>query len=191
MWVSDVSRFLTSGSVEEDILERAKQKMVLDHLVIQRMDTSGRTVLDPRSAVAASAKMFGKDELTAILRFGAEELFKVCATLTCASKSLLGCGDIRVTFGLWWHCTEAFSTMLCCIVALGSLPQVDSGVLVSTEWCCCRRTRAPRRPRTISCSLKTSTASWHALRCVHHALEGTLDLRPSFTLPLLMSSQHF
>ena len=34
-------RFLTSGSVEEDILERAKQKMVLDHLVIQRMDTSG------------------------------------------------------------------------------------------------------------------------------------------------------
>ena len=31
-----LSRFLTSGSVEEDILE-----MVLDHLVIQRMDTSG------------------------------------------------------------------------------------------------------------------------------------------------------
>ena len=39
-------RLLTSGSVEENILERAKQKMVLDHLVIQRMDTSGRTVLD-------------------------------------------------------------------------------------------------------------------------------------------------
>ncbi|CAL8472046.1 g11588 [Coccomyxa elongata] len=72
----NIYRFLTSGSVEEDILERAKQKMVLDHLVIQRMDTSGRTVLDPRSAAAASAKMFGKDELTAILRFGAEELFK-------------------------------------------------------------------------------------------------------------------
>ena len=28
-------RFVTSGSVEEDILERAKKKMVLDHLVIQ------------------------------------------------------------------------------------------------------------------------------------------------------------
>ena len=28
-------RFVTSGSVEEDILERAKRKMVLDHLVIQ------------------------------------------------------------------------------------------------------------------------------------------------------------
>lgn len=62
--------------MEEDILERAKQKMVLDHLVIQRMDTSGRTVLDPRSAAASAKQMFGKDELTAILRFGAEELFK-------------------------------------------------------------------------------------------------------------------
>lgn len=28
-------RFVTSGSVEEDILERAKKKMVLDHVVIQ------------------------------------------------------------------------------------------------------------------------------------------------------------
>ncbi len=35
-----VRRFLTSGSVEEDILNRAKQKMVLDHLVIQSMDTN-------------------------------------------------------------------------------------------------------------------------------------------------------
>ena len=68
-------RFLTSGSVEEDILQRAKQKMVLDHLVIQRMDTSGRTVLDASGANTAK-KMFGKDELAAILRFGAEELFK-------------------------------------------------------------------------------------------------------------------
>lgn len=36
----NVYRFLTAGSVEEDILERAKKKMVLSHLVIQRMDTS-------------------------------------------------------------------------------------------------------------------------------------------------------
>ena len=72
-------RFLTSGSVEEDILERAKQKMVLDHLVIQRMDTSGRTVLDPRTSAANAKQMFGKDELSAILRFGAEQLFNVSA----------------------------------------------------------------------------------------------------------------
>lgn len=39
-------RLVTKNSVEEEIIERAKKKMVLDHLVIQRMDTSGRTVLD-------------------------------------------------------------------------------------------------------------------------------------------------
>lgn len=35
--------------MEEEIIERAKKKMVLDHLVIQRMDTTGRTVLDNNS----------------------------------------------------------------------------------------------------------------------------------------------
>jgi len=40
-----VYRLVTKNSVEEDIIERAKKKMVLDHLVIQRMDTTGRTVL--------------------------------------------------------------------------------------------------------------------------------------------------
>ncbi len=34
--------------------------MVLDHLVIQRMDTSGRTVLGPGAATAAAKQMFGK-----------------------------------------------------------------------------------------------------------------------------------
>ena len=38
-----------------------------------------RTVLDPRASAASAKQMFGKDELTAILRFGAEELFKACA----------------------------------------------------------------------------------------------------------------
>ena len=33
---------------------------VLDHLVIQRMDTSGRTVLGPGAATAAAKQMFGK-----------------------------------------------------------------------------------------------------------------------------------
>jgi SNF2 family DNA or RNA helicase len=41
-----VYRLVTKNSVEEDIVERAKKKMVLDHLVIQRMDTTGRTILD-------------------------------------------------------------------------------------------------------------------------------------------------
>lgn len=74
----NIYRFVTSQSVEEDILERAKQKMVLDHLVIQRMDTSGRTVLDTSAAGGKNStakQMFAKEELAAILRFGAQELF--------------------------------------------------------------------------------------------------------------------
>ena len=64
--------------------------MVLDHLVIQRMDTSGRTVLDPRASAASAKQMFGKDELTAILRFGAEELFKVRLSAASPCRLLLG-----------------------------------------------------------------------------------------------------
>lgn len=49
--------------------------MVLDHLVIQRMDTTGRTVLDKKSSGTTSTP-FNKEELTAILKFGAADLFK-------------------------------------------------------------------------------------------------------------------
>lgn len=48
--------------------------MVLDHLVIQRMDTTGRTVLDKTSTTTTTP--FNKEDLSAILKFGAEELFK-------------------------------------------------------------------------------------------------------------------
>ncbi len=41
----NIYRLVTKNSVEENIVERAKKKMVLDHLVIQRMDTTGQTVL--------------------------------------------------------------------------------------------------------------------------------------------------
>ena len=70
----NIYRFVTAASVEEDILERAKQKMVLDQLVIQQMDTSGRTILN--SSKKTAKKMFNKDDLAAILKFGAEDLFK-------------------------------------------------------------------------------------------------------------------
>ena len=76
--------------------------MVLDHLVIQRMDTSGgrgtgkassasekgasagdthhaasaKEILAGAEAAANSTKEFSKDEMAAILRFGAEEIFK-------------------------------------------------------------------------------------------------------------------
>ncbi|CAA6654095.1 unnamed protein product [Spirodela intermedia] len=71
--VVNIYRFVTSRSVEEDILERAKKKMVLDHLVIQKLNAEGR--LEMKEAKKGSS-MFDKNELSAILRFGAEELFK-------------------------------------------------------------------------------------------------------------------
>ncbi|KAJ8281014.1 hypothetical protein GJAV_G00062350 [Gymnothorax javanicus] len=71
----NIYRLVTKGTVEEDIIERAKKKMVLDHLVIQRMDTTGRTVLDNHSG-NSNSNPFNKEELTAILKFGAEDLFK-------------------------------------------------------------------------------------------------------------------
>ncbi|XP_019753581.1 chromodomain-helicase-DNA-binding protein 1 isoform X2 [Dendroctonus ponderosae] len=70
----NIYRLVTARSVEEEIVERAKQKMVLDHLVIQRMDTTGRTVLNQKAST--NNNPFNKEDLTAILKFGAEELFK-------------------------------------------------------------------------------------------------------------------
>lgn len=70
----NIYRLVTARSVEEEIVERAKQKMVLDHLVIQRMDTTGRTVLDKKGS--SNTTPFNKEDLSAILKFGAEELFK-------------------------------------------------------------------------------------------------------------------
>ncbi|XP_053355695.1 chromodomain-helicase-DNA-binding protein 2 [Clarias gariepinus] len=71
----NIYRLVTKGTVEEDIIERAKKKMVLDHLVIQRMDTTGRTILDNTSG-NSNSNPFNKEELAAILKFGAEDLFK-------------------------------------------------------------------------------------------------------------------
>ena len=74
----NIYRLVCVGTVEEDIIERAKKKMVLDHLVIQRMDTSGKTMLFKNTAPSATTNNpFNKEELSAILKFGAEELFQV------------------------------------------------------------------------------------------------------------------
>uniref|UniRef100_A0A7N0TB68 Protein CHROMATIN REMODELING 5 n=2 Tax=Kalanchoe fedtschenkoi TaxID=63787 RepID=A0A7N0TB68_KALFE len=70
--VVNIYRFVTSKSVEEDFLERAKKKMVLDHLVIQKLNAEGK--LEKKETKKGS--LFHKNELSAILRFGAEELFK-------------------------------------------------------------------------------------------------------------------
>jgi hypothetical protein len=52
---------------EEDILERAKRKMVLDHLVIGRMETGGEFLMP---SAGAQSKVFEKDEISNILKFG-------------------------------------------------------------------------------------------------------------------------
>ena len=70
----NIYRLVTKNSIEENIIERAKQKMVLDHLVIQSMDTSGRTVFNKK--LNSNSNPFNKEELNAILKFGADELFK-------------------------------------------------------------------------------------------------------------------
>ncbi|OLY82401.1 Chromodomain helicase hrp3 [Smittium mucronatum] len=82
-----VYRFVSKGTVEEDILERAKRKMVLEYCVIKGMDTSGLNLESSRkngSGTSNSSGLnpsnvgstpFNKDELTAILKFGAKNMF--------------------------------------------------------------------------------------------------------------------
>ena len=92
----NIYRLVTSNSVEETIVERAKQKMVLDHLVIQSMDTTAAaassSLQDPCtngsdgdganatswlvSGMGNSSSEYSKEELQAIIRFRAEALFK-------------------------------------------------------------------------------------------------------------------
>ena len=63
----NIYRLVSKGTVEEEILEKAKKKMVLDHVIIQRLDTSGGAM--------QRVPNFSKEELQAILQFGAKNLF--------------------------------------------------------------------------------------------------------------------
>jgi chromodomain-helicase-DNA-binding protein 1 len=67
----NVYRLVSKGTVEEDIIERAKRKLVQSHVVISGMDTSGAT-----ASKGKDATKFTTDELSTILRFGAADLFK-------------------------------------------------------------------------------------------------------------------
>lgn len=62
-----IYRLVSANTVEEKILERAKRKMVLDHLVIQKLKKG-------ESAMASSSQAAGS-EVQAILKFGAQALF--------------------------------------------------------------------------------------------------------------------
>jgi chromodomain-helicase-DNA-binding protein 1 len=69
-----VYRLLTKDTVEEDVLERAKRKMVLEYAVIHQMDTSGTNFAAKKDE--KKSQQFSKEELSAILKFGAQSMFK-------------------------------------------------------------------------------------------------------------------
>ena len=56
-----VYRFVTEGTVEEKIIERAGKKLKIDHLIIQK----GKPIQNKVSAL----------EMTNIIQYGADELF--------------------------------------------------------------------------------------------------------------------
>jgi chromodomain-helicase-DNA-binding protein 1 len=70
-----IYRFVSKGTIEEDILERAKRKMILEYAIINQMDTSGAN-LGGQSAITKPNENFSKDELDAILKFGAMNMYK-------------------------------------------------------------------------------------------------------------------
>lgn len=77
----NVYRFITKGTMEEDLIERAKRKMVLEYCIIKQMDTSGMSHLDANNLLTTSTGKprdmpFDKNELSAILKFGAQNLFQ-------------------------------------------------------------------------------------------------------------------
>lgn len=76
----NVYRFVTKGTMEENIIERAKRKMVLEYCIIKQMDTSGLSLLPDNALTTPSGKIrdlpFNKEEMSAILKFGAQNMFQ-------------------------------------------------------------------------------------------------------------------
>ncbi|KAH8549068.1 SNF2 family N-terminal domain-containing protein [Umbelopsis sp. PMI_123] len=77
----NVYRFISKGTMEEDLIERAKRKMVLEYCIIKQMDTSGMSQIDANNLLTTPAGKsrevpFDKSELAAILKFGAQNMFQ-------------------------------------------------------------------------------------------------------------------
>ncbi|PPR05826.1 hypothetical protein CVT26_010106 [Gymnopilus dilepis] len=72
----NVYRFVSKDTMEEDVLERAKKKMVLEYAIINQMDTS-QAHLGAKGATKEPHKPdnLSKDELTAVLKYGAQKMF--------------------------------------------------------------------------------------------------------------------
>ncbi|KAI0029970.1 SNF2 family N-terminal domain-containing protein [Vararia minispora EC-137] len=71
-----VYRFVSKDTMEEDILERARKKMVLEYAIINQMDTSQAHLSGKATAKEfTKADSLSKDELTAVLKYGAQKMF--------------------------------------------------------------------------------------------------------------------
>ncbi|KAH6913789.1 SNF2 family N-terminal domain-containing protein [Coprinopsis sp. MPI-PUGE-AT-0042] len=72
-----VYRFVSKDTMEEDVLERAKKKMVLEYAIINQMDTSQAHLSSKSGAPRDITKpeTLSKDELTAVLKYGAQKMF--------------------------------------------------------------------------------------------------------------------
>ncbi|KAK0241798.1 SNF2 family N-terminal domain-containing protein [Armillaria nabsnona] len=72
-----VYRFVSKDTMEEDVLERAKKKMILEYAIINQMDTSQAHLSSKANQLRDSSKPenLSKDELTAVLKYGAQKMF--------------------------------------------------------------------------------------------------------------------
>jgi chromodomain-helicase-DNA-binding protein 1 len=75
--VVNIYRLVSKDTIDEEIIERAKRKMVIEYCIIKQMDTSGESVLlkKKKNATATTTGM-SREELEVVLKFGAQNLFK-------------------------------------------------------------------------------------------------------------------
>ncbi|EJD52396.1 transcription regulator [Auricularia subglabra TFB-10046 SS5] len=74
----NVYRFVSKDTMEEDVLERAKKKMVLEYAIINQVDTSQgqfSAKADKKDKDPSKPADLSKDELTAVLKYGAQKMF--------------------------------------------------------------------------------------------------------------------
>ncbi|KAF8919828.1 transcription regulator [Mucidula mucida] len=72
-----VYRFVSKDTVEEDVLERAKQKMILEYAIVGQMDTTQEHLsAKPKKEKEAKKGDIDKEELTAVLKYGAQKIFE-------------------------------------------------------------------------------------------------------------------
>ncbi|EXX56936.1 Chd1p [Rhizophagus irregularis DAOM 197198w] len=72
----NVYRFVSKDTIEESVLDRAKRKMVLEYCIIKQMDTSGKSILQKNPKSSKPSDNFSREELSVILKFGAQNMFK-------------------------------------------------------------------------------------------------------------------